>query len=283
MLLRIRTDAEMTLRRLLRDRLAPVLVLLVPVVFLAAAVAITPEREVWVVLASFPTPDPPPLAPLPISPHGALVSASERAIAAVFVGLASVAVVVAFLALALLQRGAAATRRLVLEGYRPWEVLAARLAALACVDAAVTLVVGALLPLFLSASRPAVMLAGLALGGLVFAGFGLLVAALFRSELVGILCVVLLANVDPGWLQNPAAFADAPWKAGIRLLPAHLPMQVALAGAFTDLPAWTQAAGSLGYAALLVGAAALVFTARARPRLPRARGRRGATVQAPPG
>jgi hypothetical protein len=270
----------MTLRRLLRDRLAPILVLLVPVVFLAAAVAITPEREIWVVLASFPTPDPPPLAPLPISPHGALVSASERALAAVFVGLASVAVVVAFLALALLQRGAAATRRLVLDGYRPWEVLAARLAALACVDAAVTLVVGALLPLFLSASRPAVLLAGLALGGLVFAGFGLLVAALFRSELVGILCVVLLANVDPGWLQNPAAFADAPWKAGIRLLPAHLPMQVALAGAFTDLPVGSQAAGSLGYAGLLVAAAAAVFTARSRSRRPSGGSR---SLAAPPG
>lgn len=258
-------DWEMTLRRLARNRMALLLLFLVPAVFFAAIVATTPERRSWMVLASVAPSEaaaPPGMAP----PSGALVRASERQVGLLYVGLAAVGVLSAFLGLNVIQGGAGASRRLVLAGYRPWELLAAKLLALACVAAVVGGFVGALLRAFFAPERPGALVAGLVLCGIVYACYGLLVGAAARSDLVGILGIVLLANLDAGWLQSPAYYADAPLKALIRWLPAHLPAQVAMVGAFTQYPVHRQVLGSLAYAAALLVAAAAVFTWRVRLR-----------------
>lgn len=263
----------MTARRLARNRLALVLLLVLPTTFFAVIWAVTPARSAWVELASVP-------AEVLASPltgptgagsgHGVPVRAPERSLGLVFVALAAVGIVAAFLGLTLVQRSFAATRRLVLCGYRPWEVLAARAAALQGVVAAVAAMVGASLLLLLEAEQPETLLAGLLLVGWVYGAYGLLAGSLARDELVGILLIVLLAVVDAGWLQHPAVFADAPAKLLIRALPGHLPAQVAFVGAFSQYGTGRQAAGALAYGAALLAAAAVAFALRARVR----RGRR---------
>jgi hypothetical protein len=196
------------------------------------------------------------------------VRAPETSLGLVFVGLAAVGVLASFVGLSLLQRSWDASRRLVLCGYRAWEILAARTGALLCVSGAVALGVAAALPAFFEPERFLPAAGGLLLLGLVYGAYGLLVGALFRDQLVGVLLIVLLAVVDAGWLQHPAYYADAPAKLLIRALPGHLPAQVAFVGAFTDYPVWRQAVGALAYGTGLLLLAALAFAVRMRVRRP---------------
>lgn len=260
------SETGAALRRMGRNRLALVLVLALPLFFFAAVVVTTPRRDVRVELASVPEEEMvmPPLFPARPPPRGAVLDAPQRALAAVFVAVAALGAVAALLALDLLQKDAAATRRLVLCGRRPSEIVAGRLVALACVLAIATGCVAALLLLLVEAERFGVVLLGLGLGAAVHAAYGLLVGALFRRDLVGILLVVLLVNLDAGWLQNPLYYAGAQHRFVIEALPAHGAAQVAVIGAFTDYPFAGVALLSLGWAAAMLVAAVVVFTLRMR-------------------
>jgi hypothetical protein len=92
------------------------------------------------------------------------------------------------------------------------------------------------------------------------------VGALFKRELEGILFIVLLANIDAGWLQNPIYYADAQNKAIIRHLPAYFPSQVSMASAFTEHSILNPLVGSLIYGSLLLLAAMGIFWWRMRLR-----------------
>jgi hypothetical protein len=262
----VRAEAWASLRRLGRNRLALSLVLLLPLLFFAAVLITTPRRLATVELASVPESEMvmPPVVPIHPAPRGAVLEAPERSLGAVFIAIAAVGAVAALLALDLVQKDTAATRRLVLCGRRPAEILAGRLMALACVLALATACVAAVLPALVDAERFGLMVAGLLLGALVHAAYGLLVGAIFRRELVGVLLVVLLVNLDAGWLQNPLYYAGAQHRLVIRLLPAHGPAQVALVAALSDYPVGRAGLLGLGHALAMLVAAGVVFTIRAR-------------------
>ena len=83
------------------------------------------------------------------------------------------------------------------------------------------------------------MIKGCLLGQPQYGAYGMMIASLVKGELEGTLLVVLLANIDAGWLQNPLFFAEARNKLIIQALPAYSPSQVSLASAFTDVPIQT--------------------------------------------
>ncbi len=261
-----RVECAAALRRLARNRLAMALVLLLPLVFFAVVVVTTPRREVRVELASVPEEEMvlPPLVPIHPPPRGAVVDAPQRSLAAVFVAVAGIGAVAALLALELMQKDVAATRRLVLCGRRAVDIVLGRLAALVLVLGGATVCVAALLPALVQAERFGLLVAGLFLGALVHAAYGMLVGALFRRDLVGILLVVLLVNVDAGWLQNPLYYATAQHRWVIRALPAHGPAQVALVGAFTEHGVTSAVLLAIGEAAAMAALAAVIFSLRLR-------------------
>lgn len=247
---RVVTSATMTARTLARNRTALLLLVLIPAVFLAFVELTTGDRTITFQLPS-------------AGPPG-LVSASQRHEALVFVGLAAVGVLTAFVALDLLQRDLAVTHRLVRCGFRPREVVAARLAVLAAVVVLIATLLAALVATRFAPARPGAVWLGFLLGGWVYGCYGLLVGALVRRELEGILVVVLLANLDVGWLQNPIYYADARHRAILRGLPAHFPSQVSMMAAFTDRPVAGAVLLALAYGAVLLLLALLVFRRRMR-------------------
>jgi hypothetical protein len=96
------------------------------------------------------------------------------------------------------------------------------------------------------------VLIGFFLGGLLYGLIGIVLGVLCRRELDGILAILLLVNVDPGWLQNPVFYANAQHRALIHWLPSHSSCQVTLLSVFTDKPltpellrcaAWLMAVG----------------------------------------
>lgn len=264
---------EMTLRRLLRNRVAVILLLIVPVVFQTVMLKVAPDRAVEVELASVPESEmvmPPvrvlPARPVPAAERGAVLEAPARGVALIFVTVAAVGMLAAFLGLSLMQRGAESTRRLVLCGLRPWEILTSKLVALLCVVVALAGVASVVLLRSLGPERPGVLLLGLMLTGWVYGCYGLLVGSTLRTGLAGMLCIVLLSNLDVMWLQNPVDYSEARTRSLIRSLPGHLPSQVCVVGAFEDYGYGRQALGAAAYGAALFSSAAVIFTWKSRTR-----------------
>ncbi len=207
-------------RELLRNRLALLLLFVVPSLFFLLMVLTTRETLVAFKLGS--------VAGEPV------IEVNQRREALVFIGVAAVGLVAAFLGLNLAQRQLAVNRRLILCGYHSTEIATAKVALLLCVTLAVALYVTLLLRVCFALRHPETTVLGLMLTGFVYGTYGLLVGALLRRELEGILLVVLLVNIDAGWLQNPLYYADAQNQAIIRFLPAFFPSQTTMISAFSD-------------------------------------------------
>lgn len=248
---RVATSAGLVGRELARNRVALGLLLVLPAVFYLVIHLTTGERPI----------------DFELSVTGDLVlTAVERDLSLLFIGLASIAGVSAFLAFLLVFRPAAPDRRLVFEGYAPAELLAAKVAVLGAVALAVAVYGTALLPLFFLPDRAAGVFLGFVLTALVYGAVGMAVGAVVRRDLEGILFLLLLVNLDPGWLQSPVFYAHAHNQELIRALPAHHPGQVAMAAAFSDAPLVAEIGASLLYLAAGLAAAAVCYGLRVRVR-----------------
>jgi len=249
-LTRLRTALWLTLKGLLRRRIVVLLVFIVPTVFTALILLTTGDLPIQFLLASI--------------GDGLFVEVPQQDEGLVFVGIVSVGVLTAFLALDLVQRDAEANRRLFVCGYRPSELIAARLGVLLLVVLAVSVYVAAIVRLFLVPEGTVSLALGFAAAGWVYGCYGLLVGAAFRRELEGILFVVLLANIDAGWLQNPLYYADAHNQEIIRSLPAYFPAQASMTAAFTTHSTLAPMLASAAYGMALLLAAVAVYAIRVR-------------------
>ena len=236
---------RMSVRELLRSRIALILFLVIPALFFAVILLTTTHKEIGFKLASV--------------SEDAFIRVSQRREALVFIGLAAVGLLTSFLALNLTQKHAAANRRLVLCGYTTSELLAAKFLTLAGLIVGIGVYLSSLLLLFFRPGRLLLVFLGFILAGFVYGSYGLMVGALFRRELEGILFIVLLANIDIGWLQNPIYYADAQNKFIIRHLPAYFPSQVSMTAAFSGHSVLAPLWAGLVYGSLLLLAAVLVF------------------------
>jgi len=249
-LTRMALACAMTLRELARSRIVLLLLVTVPTVFDVLVALTSSSREV----------------PFPLASLGddVMATASERNVSLVFVGLGAVGLLTSFVGMTFVQKNADATRRLVLAGFRAEELVLARLGALGAVVVVVALYGTVMLLAFFRPAHVVGLFASFALGGFVYGAWGLLVGALVRRELEGILCVTLLANVDAGWLQNPLAYTGADHKVIIRALPAYFPSQAAFVAAFSDRDASRALVASSAYGALFLLLAVAAFWRRTR-------------------
>lgn len=251
---RLLTSARMVACELRRNRTAVSFLFLVPTVLYVLIQITTGERLVPFLLSGR---DSAPLA------------GSERTLSLLFMGMTAMGGLMAFLAFTLTWRPIATDRRLVFEGFRPRELLGAKALVLGGAATAVALYVTALLLAFYRPERFGGVFVGFLLGGLIYGVLGLLIGTVSRRELDGILAILLLVNVDPGWLQNPVFYAEAQNQAVIRWLPSHHACQIALMSAFTQRPLERELV--LGGAWLLALAAAAAVAYRWRLGLVRRR------------
>jgi hypothetical protein len=238
------------MKELLRRRIAVMLFFLVPSLFYAVVLLTTTERPLAFKLASV--------------SEETIIEVSERSECLIFIGLAAVGLLSSFVALTVIQQDTEVNRRLVLCGYQPSELIIARLGVLLLLITLIAIYVGALLLPFFQPRHVGLVMCGFALGGFVYGCYGLLVGAVFRHELEGILFIALLANIDAGWLQNPIYYADAQNKALIRHLPAFFPSQVSMVSAFTDYSVLFPVLGGATYGIVLVVLALVIYSLRMR-------------------
>ena len=216
---RLVLSAVMVARELLRNQTAVALLFLVPTILYLLIHATTGERAIA----------------FQLSGHGnATLEGSERNLSLLFMGTTAMCGLAAFVAFVLTWRSIQTDRRLVFEGYRPSVLLAAKMLVVACAAAAVALYVAGLLLFFYLPERLAGVFLGFFVGGLTYGLLGVLIGVLSRRDLDGILAILLLVNVDPGWLQNPVFYAEAHNRGIIHWLPAHHSCQLVMLSALTE-------------------------------------------------
>ncbi len=237
---RVWTAARLLLKDLLRRRIALVLLFVVPALFDAVVLATTSSREIDVTIGSL------------VEDSGEKVGVGgldamasffgtdgtrtldERRLSLVFLGTAAVSFLACFFAFNLVHKRREADARLVHAGYRAHEVLGAKLLVLLAIVTLLSIYETAIVWPWLAPHRVALVIEGFFFGGLVYGCLGMLVGAIVKNELEGIFAIVLLTNIDAGWLENPIYFAHSQRRALIESLPGYGPAQLAVVGAFTD-------------------------------------------------
>jgi hypothetical protein len=249
------TAAAMTVRELARKRLVLVLAVCMPAALFATAYAVEGNQLAPVTLAASPE---------------RMRLVEELDLSLLFISIASSGLISAFFASSLIQRQLGANRRLVLCGFRASELIAARLAVLLGIITltglytAFGLELFTRLGLFTRPRFPAGVFLGMTVGAFVYGCYGLLVGTLFRHELESIFAILVLINVDAGWLQNPIYYKNAGSKWLIEALPAHYPSQIAYLSALTSAPIGRLLAYGLAYGAVFLLVALVLYSRRMR-------------------
>jgi len=242
---RIIISLYMILRMLVRQRIVLILLLVIPAVFLSIVELTTSERTLQFLLASL--------------DEDVYIEISEKGISFIFFAVASAGFLVSFLALNLIQKNKEVDRRLIICGYHPIELLISILLSLIFMIVLIAIYVGLLTNFFYSIDHLPMFLFGLVLTGFVYGCYGLTVGSLIKGELEGILLIVLLVNIDAGWLQNPLFYAEAQNQEIIHMLPAYFPSQTSIIAAFTNYSAINAVLISLFYGSIFFVLSMLIF------------------------
>ncbi|WP_297695310.1 ABC transporter permease [uncultured Eudoraea sp.] len=217
---RIMISFKMTLLMLLRRRIVLILIAVIPVVFLMIVGLTSTERPLPFRLASL--------------SEETIITVSEKGINYVFFAVSSVGFLLSFLAMNLIQKDKDTTRRLIICGYSPNEIVIAKLATAFVFMLLIATYVGCIMNALYNVNNLFLFLVSLVSIGYVYGCYGLLVGSLIKRELEGILMIVLLVNIDVGWLQNPLFYEEAQNQLIIRYLPAYYPSQSSMISAFTE-------------------------------------------------
>lgn len=232
-LIRIYISFSMILRMLIRRRIVLILFVIIPAVFFSIVDLTTSNRVLPFRLASL--------------ENEIFIEVSEKEISLLFFAVAVTGFLVSFLALNLIQKNNEANRRLIICGYHPLELLISNLISLLFIIILIAVYIGLLSIAFFSIDHLFLLICGLMLTGFVYGCYGLAVGSIIKGELEGILFIVLLVNIDAGWLQNPLFYAEAQNQQLIRFLPAYFPSQTTIIAAFTDYSVINAGLNSLFY------------------------------------
>lgn len=242
---RIYTGLYMILRMLVRRRIALILIAVIPIVFLSIVEFTTSEKVLPFRLASL--------------KEEVFVNIVEKGISLIFLAVASAGFLVSFLALNLIQKNSEVNRRLVICGYHPVELLISILLSLFLMISFIGIYVGFLTNAFFPINHLFEFILGLMLIGFVYGCYGLAVGSVIKGELEGILLIVLLVNIDAGWMQNPLFYAGAQNQTIIKFLPAYFPSQTAIIAAFTDYSTTKASLFSLIYGSVFLLFSTIIF------------------------
>lgn len=242
---RIIVSLYMIMKMIVRQRIVLILLIVIPAVFLSIVEFTTSERTLPFRLASL--------------DEEVFIEISEKGISFIFFAVASTGFLLSFLALNLIQKNNEVNRRLIICGYHPTEILISIFLSLSLMIVLIAIYVGALTSLYYSIDHLPMFIVSLMLIGFVYGCYGLTIGSMIKGELEGILLIVLLVNIDAGWLQNPLFYEEAQHQQFISSLPAYFPSQAAIIAAFTDYSAANAILNSFIYGSIFFVFSMLIF------------------------
>lgn len=189
---------------------------------------------------------------------------TQRQVGLVFVCAAVSGFLAAYYALVLFHNDLAYFRYCAFMGLSPVLFTVARFAAFAGVTTTLAAVTTAGLSNVTELERPFGVFAGYLLINVIYGAYGGTVGVLSRSFMPALLLIVLLADLDAAWLQNPVYYSAAQESAVIRWLPAYHPSQLVFAAAFTDRVNPASLGGALLWSAVMITTLILAVSWRMR-------------------
>lgn len=209
-------------------------------------------------------------SPLPISFKSVdtptILFIAEKEVSLIYYSIASCGFLVAFLAFYIQFQNRAVNKRLVLCGYHPRELMFSNAIALLFIIVIIAFYIGLLTNIFNSYSNFLGLVAGLILIGFVYGCYGMLIGSIVNKELEGILAIVLLANIDIGWLQNPVFYSQSEKQNIIEHLPAHYPTQFTMISVYYEHPLMSVLVYAILYGLLFFVLAMIIYYYRMRSR-----------------
>jgi ABC-2 type transport system permease protein len=178
-------------------------------------------------------------------------------------GLNSITLLTAFVVFAAVRRSRLFDRRLVLSGYRPAALIAAKTSAALVQAVAVGAYAAIVMLFFWRPSGVWTVAVAFMLAAAIYAALGLLVGVLVRGDLEGFFLIIMISLLDT-FLQNPVGnpLANKPI---LEFFPSYGPTQFAVAGGFDHRVLASMAALSLAWTATF----ALLGLVVMRLRMPR--------------
>lgn len=225
---------------LLRNKLGLLLLFVIPTIFLAVVEWTSGEGLLPIKLYFFKQID--------------TLLLDQREISLVFMSAAVGGFLMSYYAILLFQQDFEYFRYGISMGLKPHTFLTSRFGFFftltAVLAAFITLIMRGMMPF---RNMPAA-LAGFILLGLIYGAYGGIVGILTKDFMVAILFVVLLANIDAGWLQNPVFYSTSQQSEIIRWLPAFFPCQFIFSSVFSEKFNLWALLMSLIYASILFAA-----------------------------
>lgn len=244
--------AKLLLSDLLRRRVTLLILFIIPVLFNIAILVITSENEDPVTFG--------------ILNDDLVRMISRRYLSFVYMGCAAVSFLTSFLAFNLVFRRVEVDKRLANCGYLPLEIITGKMIVLILLVFTISLYESLLILLFFDPLHFNILFAGFFLAGIIYSCYGLFVGSISKHELEGVFLIILVANVDIGWLQNPMYFMESANQQVIKSMPGFFPAQLANLGAFTDEFSIVTIWGSLLWAFAFFSMASFVFWLRIKRR-----------------
>lgn len=244
--------ALLLFKDLLRRRVTLLILFIIPALFNIIILVITSEKQDPVIFG--------------ILDDDPIRMISRQSLSFVYMGCAAVSFLSSFLAFNLVFKRVKVDQRLANCGYMPIEIITGKMIVLILLVLTISLYESLIILPFLSPFHFSRLFAGFFLAGLVYSCYGLFIGTISKHELEGIFLIILVANVDIGWLQNPMYFLESANQQVIKSMPGFLPAQLANLGAFTNefppITIW----GSILYASIFFIGAAFVFWLRVKRR-----------------
>jgi len=198
---------------------------------------------------------------------------TQRQTALVFVCAAVSGFLAAYYALVLFHSDLGYFRYCSFMGLSPLVFTLARFAAFLLVTSLLAAITATGLGYVTPLEQPLLVFAGFLLITVIYGAYGGIVGVLSRSFMPALLMIVLLADLDAAWLQNPVYYSAAQESTVIQWLPAFYPCQIVFAGAFTSRGNDAALAGAATWAVAAI--AILVLAVQVRLRGPLAAGPAG--------
>jgi len=244
--------AQLLFKDLMRRRVTLLILFIIPILFNIVILVIISEKEDPVVFG--------------ILSDDSVRLISRQALSFVYMGCAAVSFLTSFLAFNLVFKRVHVDQRLANCGYQPMEIIAGKLLVLIVFVFTISLYESLLILPFLNPFHFSRLLTGFFLAGLIYSCYGLFIGSISKHELEGVFLIILVANVDIGWLQNPMYFIESTNQQVIKSMPGFLPAQLANLGAFTNEFPLVTLWGSILYALIFLTGATFVFWLRIKKR-----------------
>ena len=189
---------------------------------------------------------------------------TQRQVGLVFVSAAVSGFLAAYYALILFHNDFGYFRFCAFMGLSPALFTSARFAAFLGVTALLAALTAFGLGRVTPLEQPFAVFGGFLLITVIYGAYGGIVGVLSRSFMPALLLIVLLAQLDAGWLQNPVYYSAAQESPLIHWLPAYHPCQLVFSSAFTARDNGAALGGALVWAVAAVVGLILVVQWRMR-------------------